>query len=180
MKKNVNVQAESVNKVINLINVEAQSLGAVVRSFIAVADSDEFAAYMLRTICKHETPAISLTVNEIKKRVIIAYPYKDNDNTLLQKDGGLYVPVTKYTGQIIKRAFYNIVTPKENVSFEAATEEQIKEHTKAKEEKREQAKAKREQEKKQAEDYKAFYERLMSAESKEIAWAIILEAKTAK
>jgi hypothetical protein len=82
--KKVNVQTESVNKVVDLINAEAHSLGAIVRNFISVAESDEFAAFMLRTICKHETPAISLTVNEIKKRIIACYPYKDDNNKLLK------------------------------------------------------------------------------------------------
>lgn len=171
-------QREQVTKVINLINEEGVSLGAIVRNFIAVAESDNFAAYMLRTICKHENPLISLTVNEIKNCVIKAYPYKDENNKLLKKDGGLFVPIESYTGDIIRKAFYNVVSQKD-ISFEAATAEQIAEHKEKKETAKKAAKAKRETEKKEIESIKAFYERIMNAESKEIAWALILEQKSA-
>lgn len=167
-------QSENVNKVVNLISKEAQSLGAVVRNFIAVAETDEFAAYMLRAICKHETPAISLTVNEIKKRVIACYPYKDENNTLLKKDGDLYVPVTTYTGDIVRKAFYNAIGATNVVKdFAPATEEQIKEHTAAKEEKKQQKKEANEQKKARAEMYEAFYNELMQCKNMEEAWTII-------
>lgn len=175
MKTKVNSQSENVNKVVNLINVEAQSLGAVVRNFIAVAETDDFAAYMLRTICKHENPAISLTVNEIKKRVINQYPYKDENNTLLKKDNDLYVPLTKYTGDIIKKAFYNAVgaTKETAKEFVPATAEQIEQHNKEKEQKKQQKKAENEEKKAKAEIYEAFYNELMQCKNMEEAWTII-------
>ena len=174
MKKNVNVQAENVNNVINLISKEAQSLGAVVRNFIAVVESNDFAAYMLRTICKHETPAISLTVNEIKKRVIACYPYKDENNTLLKKENDLYVPIENYSGDIIRKAFYNAVgETKVTKDFVIATAEQIEQHNKAKEEKKAQKKTENEQKKARAEMYEAFYNELMQCKNMEEAWTII-------
>ena len=174
MKTNKNNQSEDVNKVVNLISKEAQTLGAIVRNFIAVAENDNFAAYMLRTICKHETPAISLTVNEIKKRVITCYPYKDENNTLLKKENDLYVPIESYSGDIIRKAFYNAVgATNVQKEFAPATEEQIKEHTKAKEEKKAQKKTENEQKKARAEMYEAFYNELMQCKNMEEAWTII-------
>lgn len=174
MKKNVNVQTENVNNVINLISKEAQTLGAVVRNFICVAENNEFAAYMLRTICKHETPAISLTVNEIKKRVIACYPYKDDNNTLLKKDGELYVPIVNYSGDIVRKAFYNAIGETKVVKdFVPATTEQIEANNKAKEEKKAQKKTENEQKKARAEMYEAFYNELMQCKNMEEAWDII-------
>lgn len=174
MKKNVNVQTENVNNVINLISKEAQSLGAVVRNFISVAENNDFAAYMLRTICKHETPAISLTVNEIKKRVISFYPYKDENNTLLKKENDLYVPIASYSGDIIRKAFYNAIgETKVTKDFVIATAEQIEENNKVKEEKKAQKKTENEQKKARAEMYEAFYNELMLCENMQDAWAII-------
>lgn len=170
-----NAQVENVNKVINLISKEAQSLGAVVRNFISVAETDDFAAYMLRTICKHETPAISLTVNEIKKRVILCYPYKDSNNTLLKKENDLYVPIENYTGDIIRKAFYNAVcaTKETAKEFVPATVEQIEQHNKEKEEKKAQKKTENEQKKARNEMYEAFYNELMQCKNMEEAWTII-------
>lgn len=180
MKANVKQQSENVNRVVNAISEEGKSLGAIVRNFLAVAESCDFAAYMLRTICKHENPSISLTVNEIKKRIIKAYPYKDNNNTLLKKDGELFVSIETYTGDIVRKAFYNAIGETKAVTgFTPATEEQITEHAKQKASAKEAAKAKRENENKEIESIKAFYERIMNAESKDIAWALILEQKSA-
>lgn len=174
MKANKNNQSENVNKVVNLISKEAQSLGAVVRNFITVAESNDFAAYMLRTICKHETPVISLTVNEIKKRVISCYPYKDENNTLLKKENDLYVPIENYSGDIIRKSFYNAVgETKVTKDFAVATAEQIEQHNKAKEEKKAQKKTENEQKKARAEMYEAFYNELMQCKNMEEAWTII-------
>lgn len=168
-------QFENVNNVINLISKEAQSLGAVVRNFISVAENNDFAAYMLRTICKHETPVISLTVNEIKKRVIACYPYKDSNNTLLKKENDLYVPIDNYTGDIIRKAFYNAVgaTKETAKDFIPATAEQIAKHKEEKEEKKAQKKAENEQKKARTEMYEAFYNELMQCKNMEEAWTII-------
>lgn len=176
--KKVNAQSaqvENVNKVVNLISKEAQSLGAVVRNFIAVSESNEFAAYMLRTICKHENPIISLSVNEIKKRVIVCYPYKDENNMLLKKENDLYLPIENYSGDIIRKAFYNAVgaTKETAKDFIPATSEQIEQHNKEKEEKKAQKKTENEQKKARAEMYEAFYKELMQCKNMEEAWTII-------
>lgn len=175
--KKVNAQSaqvENVNKVVNLISKEAQSLGAVVRNFISVADSNEFAAYMLRVICKHEAPAISLTVNEIKKRIIANYPYKDENNTLLKKENDLYLPIENYSGDIIRKSFYNAIgETKVQKDFVPATVEQIEQNNKAKEEKKAQKKTENEQKKAKNEMYEAFYNELMQCKNMEEAWNII-------
>ena len=167
-------QSENVNKVVKAIASEGASIGAIIRKFIAVAESNEFASYMLRTICKHENPIISLSVNEIKKRVITCYPYKDENNTLLKKENDLYVPIESYSGDIIRKAFYNAVgATNVQKEFAPATEEQIKEHTKAKEEKKAQKKTENEQKKARTEMYEAFYNELMQCKNMEEAWTII-------
>lgn len=167
-------QSENVNKVVNLISNESKSFGAIVRNFIAVAESNDFAAYMLRTICKHETPAISLTVNEIKKRVIACYPYKDENNTLLKKENDLYVPIESYSGDIIRKAFYNAVgETKIAKDFVIATAEQIEQHNREKEEKKAQKKTENEQKKARAEMYETFYNELMNCKTMQEAWDII-------
>lgn len=167
-------QVENVNKVVNLISKEAQSLGAVVRNFISVAENNDFAAYMLRVICKHEAPIISLTINEIKKRVISCYPYKDENNTLLKKENDLYVPIASYSGDIIRKAFYNAVgETKVTKDFVPATSEQIEQHNKEKEEKKAQKKTENEQKKARAELYESFYNELMQCKNMEEAWTII-------
>lgn len=167
-------QSENVNKVINLINEESKSLGAIIRNFIAVAESDNFASFMLRTICKHENPIISLSVNEIKKRVIACYPYKDENNTLLKKENDLYVTIESYSGDIIRKAFYNAIgETKVAKDFVIATAEQIEQHNKAKEEKKAQKKVENEQKKARAEMYEAFYNELMQCKNMEEAWTII-------
>lgn len=172
--KKVNVQTENVNNVISLISKEAQSLGAVVRNFISVAENNDFAAYMLRTICKHENPVISLTVNEIKKRVILCYPYKDSKNTLLKRENDLYVPITSYSGDVIRKAFYNAVgETKVTKDFVIATDEQIEANNKAKEEKKAQKKTENEQKKARAEMYEAFYNELIQCKTMQEAWDII-------
>lgn len=175
--KKVNAQSaqvENVNKVVNLINEESKSLGAIIRNFIAVSESNDFAGYMLRVICKHENPVISLSVNEIKKRIIACYPYKDENNKLLKKDNELYFPIEKYTGDIIRKAFYSAVgETKVAKDFKPATNEQIEQHNKEKEEKKEQRKKENEQKKARAEMYEAFYNELMKCENMQDAWAII-------
>lgn len=177
--KNVNEQTANVNRVVNLISEESKTLGAVVRNFISVAENEDFAAYMLRTICKHETPAISLTVNEIKKRVITSYPYKDSNNTLLKKENDLYLPIEHYSGDIIRKAFYNAVgaTKETAKDFIPATVEQIEQHNKEKEEKKAQRKTENEQKKIKAEMYEAFYNELMQCKNMQEAWDIIRTQK---
>lgn len=165
------IQNESVNRVINKIGEEIVSLNSLIRAFIAVAEEDSFADYMLETICDNTKDAkIVLNVNQIKKFVIKHYPYK-HENQLLIKDGELYRPMTKYGKDVIRKSFYAIVNPKKDKpEIVVASEEQIAAADLAKEMKRESAK----DERKSKED---FIERLMNAGNQELCWAIVQEYK---
>jgi hypothetical protein len=101
----INFSSERVNSVINAINSESTTLGAIIRNFVAVCERDDYARYMLDTITGTQCSHISMTVNAIKMAVIDKYPYKDG-GTLLRKDGDLYIPFEKYSADIIKRSFY--------------------------------------------------------------------------
>ena len=171
------IQSENVNKVINKISTELKSINSIIRAFIEVANEDSFANYMIETICENKKDArIVLNVNEIKKYVIKAYPYKDG-NTMLKKDGDLFVPFESYTADIIRKAFYGIVRPKKDITVIPATKEQIDEHIAKKEADKEDKKLKREDEKKSIE---TFIERLMEAGNQELCWAIVQEYKAKK
>lgn len=169
------VQSENVNKVINKIGEEIVSLNSLIRAFIAVAEEDSFANYMLETICESKKDArIILNVNQIKAAVIKAYPYKDG-KTMLKKDGDLFVPMTKYGKDIIRKSFYAIVNPKkEKIEIIPATPEQIEAHNLKKEtDKAIKAEAK----KSKQESIDNFINRLMEAGNQELCWAIVQEYK---
>lgn len=170
-KTDKQIQNESVNRVINKIGEEIVSLNSLIRAFVAVAEEDSFANYMLETICDGTKDAkIVLNVNQIKKFVIKHYPYK-HENQLLIKDGELYRPMTKYGKDVIRKSFYAIVNPKKDKpEIVLASEEQIAAADLAKAEKRESAKDVR----KSKED---FIERLMNAGNQEMCWAIVQEYK---
>lgn len=171
------IQNENVDKVIKKISTELKSINSIIRAFIEVANEDSFANYMIETICENKKDArIVLNVNEIKKYIIKAYPYKDG-NTMLKKDGDLFVPFESYSADIIRKAFYGIVRPKKDVKIVQATEEQIKEHIAKKEADKIDKKTKREDEKKTIE---TFIERLMEAGNQELCWAIVQEYKAKK
>lgn len=169
------IQTANVNKVIDKIGEEIVSLNSLIRAFIAVAEQDSFANYMLETICESKKDArIVLNVNQIKAAVIKAYPYKDG-NTMLKKDGDLFVPMTKYGKDIIRKSFYNIVNPKkEEIEIIPATPEQIEAHNL----KKETDKAiKAEERKSKQESIDNFISRLMEAGNQEMCWAIVQEYK---
>lgn len=171
-----NAQVENVNSVINKINAESVSLGAVVRNFISVTETDEFARYMLDTITKQANANITLTVNEIKKRVVTCYPYKDENNKLLKKDNELFVPIEKYTGDIIKKAFYNAVGATKKKEFTPATKEQIKENETKKAEKKAEQAAKVAAKKANAEMLQAFFDEMMKS-TEANCWEIVMKYK---
>lgn len=166
---------QRVDSVINKINAELKSINSIIRAFIEIAEQDSYANYMLETICDNKKDArITLNVNEIKKYIIKAYPYKDG-NTMLVKDGDLFIPMEKYSPTLIKKAFFGIVRPpKKDVVVIPATEEQIEQHLKKKEDKRIADKVKRESEK---ESVDTFIKRLMDAGNQELCWAIVQEFK---
>lgn len=140
---NFESNTERVNAIVKKINAEATSLGAVIRHFVEVAKVDDYARYMLQTICNYhnDDALIVLKVNDIKKAVIAAYPYKNEENVLLVKRDGIYVPIEKYTGVIVSKAFYNALgatkvkgeirqaTSEEVAAANAKAEERVKKAT---------------------------------------------------
>lgn len=166
---------QRVDSVINKISAELKSINSIIRAFIEIAEQDSYANYMLETICDNKKDArIVYNVNEIKKYIIKAYPYKDG-NTMLVKDGDLFIPMEKYNPTLIKKAFFGIVRPpKKDVVVIPATEEQIEQHLKAKKDKQIADKVKRESEK---ESVDTFIKRLMDAGNQELCWAIVQEFK---
>lgn len=152
---------EQVKQVVNLINTESTTLGAVVRNFVAIAESDETARYMLDRITGYKYSTISMSVNAIKMAVINAYPYKDADNTLLEKRDGIFIPIERYSGRIIARAYYNTIGETKKVDFKPATEAEIKQATEAKEAKTAKRKAENAAKKENAELLKRFYDEMM-------------------
>ena len=169
----INFSSERVNLVINAINSESTTLGAVIRNFVAVCERDDYARYMLDTITGTPQSFIALSVNSIKLAVIAKYPYKDKDNNLLRKDSGLFVPYgDKYAADIVKRAFYAAVGHTKNVDVVPATEEQIKEHNAKKDAKKAENAAKREAAKTKTDNYEKFYNEIMNAAESDILYIV--------
>lgn len=175
----INFSSERVNSVINAINSESTTLGAVIRNFVAVCECDDYARYMLDTITGMPQSFISMSVNSIKLAVIAKYPYKDKDNNLLRKDSGLFVPYgDKYTADIVKRAFYAAVGHTKPVDVVPATKAQINEHNAKKEAKKAESSRKAEAKKAAAANYEKFYTEIMNAAESDII-AIVRRYKAA-
>lgn len=169
MSTKINFSSERVNSVINSINSESTTLGAVIRNFVAVCESDDYARYMLDTITGKAQSFIAMSVNSIKLAVIAKYPYKDKDNNLLRKDSGLFIPYgDKYSADIIKRAFYAAVGATKPVDVVPATETQIQEYNAKKEAKKAESNAKKEAAKAKADNYEKFYNEVMNAAESDI------------
>lgn len=167
MSTKVQFSSERVNAVINAVNAESSTLGAVVRNFVAVCERDDYARYMLDTITGTPQSFVSMSVNAIKVAVIAAYPYKDG-NTLLRKDGDLFVPFEKYTGDIIRRSFYVAVGHKKAAAVVAASAADIEAHNAKKDTKKAENTAKREAAKVKADNYEKFYNEIMNAAESDI------------
>ena len=169
------INKKSVASVIKSINAEGVSLGAVIRNFVAVANEDDYASYMLDTIVGATGAKITHTVNDIRKAVISWYPYK-KDGQLLTKKDGLYVPLNKYSGDVIRKAFFHAVgeTDEETIKdFVPATEKQIAE-AEAKAEAKKAEKAKEKEDKKKNQELMAqLWQEVMVANDKGNAWEII-------
>lgn len=169
-KANVtNEREKQMTSLVNAINVENTSLGSVIRSVVAIAfDKDNnncgFANLVLDTICGVQNAVVTMQTNDIKKRLIACYPYKDSDGTMLHKVSGLYVPFTKYSASIIKSAYYNAIgVTKVDKDAKRATEAEV---TKANEKKAAEKKRKTEateQAAKESEIILNFYKALMDA-----------------
>lgn len=177
-KKQVNLQDENVNRVISLIEAEGVSLGALVRNFMKVAEKDAFANLMLDSICGVNNAKIVYNANDIKMRIVAAYPYKNEEGTMLVKRDGFFVPIKEYTAKVIvKKAYYNAIGVTKKVDFTPATKEQIEEAAQQKEEKRKAAAQKKADEKNERDLYKRFWEECMNAAPADLA-AIVQKYKS--
>lgn len=174
------IDNNAVQQVINAINAEAKTFGAIIRNFVAVAKENATALYMLETILKH--PFVQrkkeTSTNDIRQAVIAAFPYV-KDGVLLHKVNGLFVPYEQYSGDIIKKAFYNAVgATKVQKDFSPATEEQIAEAEAKAETAKAERKAKAEQKKADAELLKKFWDECMNATKGNI-WDVVQKYKVA-
>lgn len=167
MSTKVKFSSERVNAVINAVNSESTTLGAVIRNFVAVCERDDYARYMLDTITGKPQSFVSMSVNAIKVAVIDKYPYKDG-GTLLRKDGDLFVQFEKYSADIIRRAFYVAVGHKKPAVVVAASAEDIQAHNAKKDAKKAESTAKREAAKAKADNYEKFYNEIMNAAESDI------------
>lgn len=179
---NFESNVERVNAIVKKINAEALSLGAVVRNFIEVAKEDDYARYMLQTICNHhaDDALIVLKVNDIKKAVIAAYPYKNEENVLLIKRNGIYVPIEKYTGVIVSKAFYNAVgaTKKPKGEIRQATSEEIQAAEAKREERKQKAQMRALENKENKELLEKFWDEMMKCTEANV-WDTLMKYKTA-
>ena len=171
---------ERVNTIVAKINAEATTLGAVVRNFIEVCKEDEYARYMLHTICDYHADDILIVkrVNDIKMAVIAAYPYKNESNTLLVKRNGIYVPIEKYNGTIISKAFYNAVgATKVKGEIRQATSEEVAEATKKVEERKQKAQERAIVNKEHRELLEKFWDEMMGCTEANV-WDTLMKYKT--
>lgn len=173
------IDNNAVQQVINAINAEAKTLGAIIRNFVAVAKENATALYMLETILKH--PFVQrkkeTCTNDIRQAIVASFPYV-KDGVLLHKVNGLYVPYEQYSGDIIKKAFYNAVgATKVQKDFAPATAEQLAEAEAKAEEKKAERKATAEQKKADADLKAKLWEEVMGAGSADQAWAIVQKYK---
>lgn len=184
---NSNLTNTQVGEIIRLIGEEGKSLGAVVRDFLEVAKRNEHAEYMLRTICadfelidgeEPEAPIwVRLTVNDLRNKIVEAFPYKDG-RIMLHKVNGVYIPYAEYTADIIRKAFYNAVgATKVAKDFRPATAEEIAKAEAEVETKKAERKATAEQKKADADLKAKLWAEVMEAGSAEQAWAIVQKYK---
>lgn len=172
------IDNNAIQQVINAINAEAKTFGAIIRNFVAVAKENATALYMLETILKH--PYVQkrkeTSTNDIRQAVIAAFPYV-KDGTLLHKVNGLYVPYEQYSADIIKKAFYNAVgATKVQKDFAPATEEQIAEAEEQAAKKAEERAEKKAAKKANEEMLARFFEEMMQA-TEENCWDIVCKYK---
>lgn len=174
------IDNNAVQQVINAINAEAKTFGAIIRNFVAVAKENATALYMLETILGH--PFVQkkkeTSTNDIRQAVIAVFPYV-KDGVLLHKVNGLYIPYEQYSADIIKKAFYNAVgATKVQKDFAPATAEEIAEAEEQAEKKKEERAEKRAAKKANEEMLKRFFEEMMEATA-ENCWDIVCKYKAA-
>jgi len=184
---NSNLTNEQVGEIIRLIGEEGKTLGAVVRDFVEVAKRNATAEYILRTICNDfvlidgEEPKapiwVRLTINDLKNKIVAAFPYKDG-NVMLHKVNGVFVPYAEYSAEIIRKAFYNAVGATKPIKdFRPATAEEVAEAEAKAEEKKAERKATAEQKKADADLKAKLWEEVMGAGSADQAWEIVQKYK---
>lgn len=174
------IDNNAVQQVINAINNEAKSFGAIIRNFVAVAKENAVAMYMLETILKH--PFVQkkkeTSTNDIRQAVVSAFPYVHN-GVMLHKVNGIYVPYEQYSADIIKKAFYNAVgATKVQKDFAPATEEQIAEAEEQTAKKKEERAEKKAAKKANEEMLARFFEEMMQA-TEDNCWDIVCKYKAA-
>lgn len=168
-KKQVNLQEENVNRVISLIEAEGVSLGALVRNFMKVAENDAFANLMLDSICGVNNAKIVHNANDIKMRIVAAYPYKNEEGVMLIKKDGIFVEMKEYKADIIKKAYYNAIGVTKKVDFRQATKEEVEEVAKKKEERKVKAAETKAAKMNEQDLYKRFWEECMNAAPADLA-----------
>lgn len=184
---NSNLTNTQVGEIIRLIGEEGKSLGAVVRDFLEVAKRNATAEYILRTISADYTLTdgeepkapiwVRLTVNDLRNKIVEAFPYKDG-RVMLHKVNGVFVPYTEYTADIIRKAFYNAVgATKVPKDFRPATAEEVAKAEAEAETKKAERKATAEQKKADADLKAKLWAEVMEASSAEQAWAVVLKYK---
>ena len=174
------IDNNAVQQVINAINAEAKSFGAIIRNFVAVAKENATAMYMLETILGHpfEQETKEASTNDIRQAIIAAFPYV-KDGILLRKVNGLYIPYEQYSADIIKKAFFNAVgATKVQKDFAPATEEQIAAAEEQAAKKAEERAEKKAAKKANEEMLAKFFEEMMQA-TKENCWDIVCKYKAA-
>jgi hypothetical protein len=181
VNNNIGVNNDNVNNVLKKIQEESLSLGAVVRNFVEVCKSDKYALYMLQTILNYHQPdvLVAYRVNDIRKAVVAAYPYKDESDTMLEKRNGIFVPIERYSGKIIAKAFYAAVgatkVPKE---VKRATEEEVAAANAKVEERKQKAANTRALDKANRELLEKFWDEMMKC-TEANAWDTLMKYKTA-
>jgi hypothetical protein len=163
----VDFNVKNVDNVCLAIDKEGQSFGSLIRNFVAVCSVNDYARYMLDTITGKPQSFVSLTVNDIRKAVILKYPYRHGD-TMLYKDGEIFRPLESYTSDIIRKAFSVACGRKKVQAVTPATAAQIEAADKKKADKKEAAKKEAATKKEAADIYAAFYNEIMKAEESDI------------
>lgn len=180
METKANVNNESVKQVINKINAEALSLGAIIRNFVSVCEEDAYAKYMLQSILSYHLPDVLVvhSVNAIRKAIVAAYPYKGEQGELLHKRDGIFVPVEKYNGAIISRAFYSAIGVTKKVDVKRASEDEVAKAEAKREERKQKAANTRAIDKANRELLEKFWDECMKATEANI-WDIVSKYKVA-
>lgn len=177
-----NKDNENVKRVIELINKEATSFGAIIRNFVEVCKTDGYALYMLQTITKYHKADVVIvrTTNEIRKAVVAAYPYKDEEGTMLRKQNGLFVPIEKYSATIIEKAFYNAVgaTKAPKGEIRQATAEEVAEANQKVDERKKKAQERAIVNKEHRELLEKFWDEMMKCTEANV-WDTLMKYKTA-